>query len=145
MGSTERSILETVRECRVEPPSTLNSRIPERLEAVIMKALAKDPEQRYQDASEMYRDLERVAYLRQPPTAVELARFMEILFDADERGEPAPDEQGSGENRPRAAGLEIDLDPGSAAPAPGPSAPPAPQPERSDSGINRLLRKFGIK
>ena len=145
MGTSERGILETVRECHVVPPTTLNPRIPERLEAVIMKALDKDPEQRYQDASEMYRDLERVLHQRQPPTAVELARFMEILFDDDQRGELEPDEHGSGEDRPRAGSLEIDLDPGSAAPAPGPSGNAAPPPERNDSGINRLLKRFGIK
>lgn len=145
MGTSERGILETVRECHVMPPTTLNPRIPERLEAVIMKALEKDPEQRYQDASEMYRDLERVLPQRQPPTAAELARFMEILFDGDQRAEPEPDEHGSGENRPRAASLEIDLDPGGAAPAPGPSGSAATAPETNDSGINRLLKRFGIK
>ena len=34
LGSSEMSILETVRECRVAPPSHVNPRIPEKLEQV---------------------------------------------------------------------------------------------------------------
>ena len=79
------SILEMVRECRVAPPSTLNPRIPEKLEKVIMKSLARDPDDRYQDAAEMYRDLERVLHEWQPPQAGALARFLELLFDEEER------------------------------------------------------------
>ena len=45
------SILETVRECRVAPPTSVNPRIPEKLERVAMKALERDPEVRYQDAA----------------------------------------------------------------------------------------------
>ena len=44
LGSSEMSILEMVRECRVAPPSDVNPRIPERLEKVVMKALERDPD-----------------------------------------------------------------------------------------------------
>src|SRR5579884_723961 len=44
-----------------EPPSTLRSNIPHDLDAVVMRALAKDPEQRYASAEEMDADLARVA------------------------------------------------------------------------------------
>ena len=55
-----------------------------------MKALAREPDERYQDAAEMHRALERVLRERPPPTASELARFMELLFDRDEREEAVP-------------------------------------------------------
>ena len=42
-----------------EPPSAINPDVPEALDAVAMKALAKNPENRYQSAREMYEDLER--------------------------------------------------------------------------------------
>ncbi len=42
------------------PPGTLNPDVPPRLNAVVMKALAKNPANRYQDAEAMVADLERV-------------------------------------------------------------------------------------
>jgi beta-lactam-binding protein with PASTA domain/predicted Ser/Thr protein kinase len=42
-------------------PSTLRSDLPHDLDMVVMRALAKDPEDRYQTADEMEADLERVA------------------------------------------------------------------------------------
>jgi serine/threonine-protein kinase len=41
------------------PPSKLNADVSPELEAVIMKAMAKNPDNRYQDADEMKADLER--------------------------------------------------------------------------------------
>jgi serine/threonine protein kinase len=94
LGTSETSILETVRECRVPPPTTINDKIPEKLEKVVMKALERDPEVRYQDAGEMLRDLERVLHEWQPATASGLVRFLEILFDEHERGDiSAPDSE----------------------------------------------------
>jgi serine/threonine-protein kinase len=44
-----------------EPPSKLREGIPPDLDAVVMRALAKDPDQRYSSADEMDADLARVA------------------------------------------------------------------------------------
>src|SRR5919106_1800790 len=43
------------------PPSELNEEVPEELDMVVMRALAKDPARRYQSAEQMGADLERVA------------------------------------------------------------------------------------
>jgi serine/threonine protein kinase len=137
LGTSEKGILEMVRECRIAPPSTLNPRVPERLERAVMRALEREPEERYQDAGELLRDLERALHERQPPTAVDLARFLEVLFEHAERGERTPIEAGHESDRQVSdEHLEIDM---------GPEEPaPAKQPEEQ-RGIGKLLKKFGIK
>jgi serine/threonine protein kinase len=145
LGSSEMSILEMVRECRIAPPSDVNPRIPERLEKVVMTTLDREPDHRYQDASQMYRDLDRVLHERQPPTAVELSRFLELLFDEEERSDARPEEQG--EPSPSRS-------PESAFEEGGAAAREAEVPaavERSDPGgikdplsIQKLLKRFGI-
>ena len=44
-----------------EPPSKLRPEVPHDLDAVVMRALAKDPDERYDSAEEMDADLARVA------------------------------------------------------------------------------------
>ncbi len=44
-----------------EPPSKLRPEVPHDLDAIVMRALAKDPDQRYASAEEMDADLARVA------------------------------------------------------------------------------------
>lgn len=145
LGSSEMSILEMVRECRIAPPSDVNPRIPERLEKVVMTALDREPDHRYQDASQMYRDLDRVLHERQPPTAVELTRFLELLFDEEERSDARPEDQV--EPSPSRS-LDVEFDEGG---APAREAAPAAV-EGADPGgikdplsIQKLLKRFGIK
>jgi serine/threonine protein kinase len=140
LGTSETSILETVRECRVPPPTTINDKIPEKLEKVVMKALERDPEVRYQDAGDMLRDLERVLHEWQPATATGLVRFLEILFDEHERGDvTAPD----GDAHAQASSGIDELQ--EHVPEPPPvEAPPAP-PTKDPMSIQKLLKRFGIK
>jgi len=43
-----------------EPPSSLNPNVPPGLEAIVLKAMAKDPIDRYQSAAEMVEDIDRL-------------------------------------------------------------------------------------
>jgi serine/threonine protein kinase len=164
LASSDMSILEMVRECQVARPSTLNPRLPERLENVVMMALARDPDDRYQDAAEMYRDLERVMHEAQPPAGA-LARFLESLFDEQERAdsveeasaEPAPEAEAAGLPAAEAAVAPVPsaVDEVDAEPALGPptvandefdtTPPPDPAPPAPESLSQKLLRRFGIK
>jgi serine/threonine protein kinase len=139
LGTSEKGILQLVRECRFEPARSLNPRISEKLESVVTKALVKDPDERYQDASEMYRDLERVLHEHQPPAATELARFMEILFEG---GDAPADGQADAPEPHVEGGIEIDLDSGEPRLAP---SPEKGEPPRDPQGIGKLLKRFGIK
>ena len=80
MGTSEMSILERVREAKFLTPSSFNPAIPIELEAVTARALKKEPDDRYQDCSEMLRDLD--SYLRRRPAvgSAELAARVARLF-----------------------------------------------------------------
>jgi serine/threonine protein kinase len=95
-AGTEMTILELVRQCVITPAREINPRVPEALDRVIMKALAREPGERYQDAGQMQRGLERFLRERPPVTARDLARFLELIFDRSER-EGGEDRRGSAE------------------------------------------------
>src|SRR4029077_12541757 len=57
-GDTDINILEKVRNVDVAPPSRTNSEVSQSLDAVVLKALAKDPDERYANASDLLRDLD---------------------------------------------------------------------------------------
>ena len=59
MGETDFSTLEKVRNVDIAPPRSVNPAIPEAVEKVILKALAKDVDDRYQWCSEMLADLQQ--------------------------------------------------------------------------------------
>jgi serine/threonine protein kinase len=140
LGTSEMSILETVRECRIPPPTTVNDAIPEKLERVVMKALERDPEVRYQDAGEMLRDLEGVLHEWQPASATALARFLELLFDEGERGDAVPRETAGDAHSDSPAAVEELREPT----GPMPVEPP-PAPVKDPMSIQKLLKRFGIK
>ncbi len=106
-AGTEVSILELVRQCVITPAREINPRVPEPLDRVIMKALAREPDERYQDAGQMQRGLERFLRERPPVSARDLARFLELLFDRTER----EDAVGSGGEAPESACREHTPDP----------------------------------
>jgi serine/threonine protein kinase len=59
VGESDFQVLEKVRKAEVLPPSTYNRKIPEALERIVLKALAKDPEDRFQYASDLADELQR--------------------------------------------------------------------------------------
>ncbi|HXH40930.1 MAG TPA: protein kinase [Thermoanaerobaculia bacterium] len=79
-GDNELSILEQVREARVTAPSQYNDEVTPEIDAIVLKALQKDPANRYQTAGEMQRDLDAVLYSFKPtPTSADLAIYMHRL------------------------------------------------------------------
>jgi len=79
-GDNELSILDQVREARVTAPSQFNDEVTPQIDAIVLKALQKDPANRYQTAGEMQRDLDAVLYNFKPtPTSADLAIYMHRL------------------------------------------------------------------
>ncbi len=62
LGESDFSTLEKVRNVDIRPPSNYNRRIPEELEHIVLRALSKDVEDRYQTAMDLHDDLQSFMY-----------------------------------------------------------------------------------
>ncbi len=62
VGESDFSTLEKVRNVEILPPSTYNRKIPDELERIVLKALSKDTEDRYQNAIDLHDELQAFVY-----------------------------------------------------------------------------------
>jgi tetratricopeptide (TPR) repeat protein len=77
-------VLSKVREPQFEPSDKVAPELPPRVHAILQKALAKDPDQRYQSSGDMLLDLEECLYENNfRPTGRSVAQYMKALFDKD--------------------------------------------------------------
>ena len=84
LGESDFSTLEKVRNVEMVPPTHFNKNLAAPVERIGMKALAKNRDDRYRDASEMAEDLQRYLFSSNQPFArTDLSRYMHQHF-ADE-------------------------------------------------------------
>lgn len=89
-GESEMSVLDAVREGRIQSPRDLDPRLPLEVNAVTLRALGKEPADRYQTAGDLQRELESIlASLKPPPTTHELAGYVRRLYGIEPRAEAA--------------------------------------------------------
>jgi serine/threonine protein kinase len=84
LGESDFDTLEKIRKVEMSPPSLYNPHIPKELEDVVLKALAKSPEDRYQTSHELADALEQ--FMRNQGyyyTNKDLAAYMKEAFSAD--------------------------------------------------------------
>jgi serine/threonine protein kinase len=80
-GESEKELLVHMTEARIAPPSTFDPAYPRDLEAVLMKALSRDREQRYATAEEFQHELEVFAQRHSLHLSeLALSRMMNQLF-----------------------------------------------------------------
>lgn len=80
-GNNEISILERVRKAEIAPPTQFNPAIIPELESILYKALAKEPENRYQSASEMQIALETIITQKGYAfSSLSLSHYMQTLY-----------------------------------------------------------------
>ena len=104
-GDSEVAILKSITEGKIYAPSYFKADIPEAVEAILMKALEKDREKRYQTAWEMQYDLDQfLSQYEFTPSNIHLSNFLKQLFNdeleeekdrlaqARQPGPPGPDE-----------------------------------------------------
>jgi serine/threonine protein kinase len=67
VGESDFSTLEKVRNAEVVPPSQSIAEMPPELEEILLKGLAREPDERWQTAGEMQEALQRFIALQRPP------------------------------------------------------------------------------
>jgi serine/threonine protein kinase len=117
-GDTEFALMEKVRKADVPVPSNFNRRVTPELDAIVLKALARDVQDRYQSAAELQRDLDGLieGYRFDPK---ELRQFMRQMFRKEyarevEEMQQALDSRAGGDGRASSSSGPIDTgrDPG---------------------------------
>jgi TonB family protein len=155
-GDSDLSVLEKVRRAEIHAPSSVNSEISASLDAVVLKALAREAEERYANAAELLRDLDAVLYSYSPaPGSADVAIYLHRLqaeetaaaeAKAREAEQPLVEEPArrlkakgaplarktSSEPRPRPAGPPPAEPRAPLPPAPPPAVPPK---ETTGSGV----------
>ncbi len=123
-GESEMSVLESVREGRIQAPRDLDARLPLEINTLVLKALGKDPADRFASAGEMQREIEKILFALKPtPAQGDLAFYVRRLFDLEPAAgavhAPAPAERPAATPPARPA-----------APAPTPAPPTSAIPAR---------------
>jgi len=101
-------VVHRVRECEIKPPTFVRQDYPGQLESVVMRALERHPDERYESAYDMADDL--YMFLRDSGMksgALRIARYLDLLNEAS-GGERRPELIAEAERR--ADELEDDLD-----------------------------------
>jgi TonB family protein len=137
-GDNEISVLEQVREAQVEPPSKFNEEAGAEIDALVLRALQRDPEARYQTAAEMARDIDAILYAFRPtPTSADLAIYMDRIYA------PAPEPLLEAFEGPKPAEPVAVPVPSIPPPAATPSSAPRPMPLAPASSVATFESRAG--
>lgn len=83
-ASNDLAVLKKIQECKIPKPSSINPNVPEELDKIVLKALAKDRNKRYQNLEELGRALNKFLYSTYPDfNASDLSYFAKELFKVE--------------------------------------------------------------
>jgi hypothetical protein len=83
-ASNDLAVLKQIQACKIPPPSKFNPHIPKELDKIILKALSKDRNGRYEDMDKFNRALVKFLYQNYPDfNATDLNSFAEQLFEKE--------------------------------------------------------------
>jgi serine/threonine protein kinase len=101
LGQNDRETIQNVYLTKVTPPAQLDPAIPPELDAIVMRALAKNRDERYRTAQQLHDDLEEFAYGANAMIgAPSVSAYMRALFPEIEVSQPR-------KRDPRAATAQI--------------------------------------
>jgi len=93
LGETDFDTVQKVREARIPPISSRFLKVPDQLEAIMLRALERDPEKRYSSASDLANDLTRFLYSQ--GTAVTRRDIANLVTSTEGRIVSAPSTMGT--------------------------------------------------
>ncbi|HMF44204.1 MAG TPA: serine/threonine-protein kinase [Polyangia bacterium] len=83
-AASDAATIDAVRSRPVEAPSALRPEVPAELDAIALRALARDPERRFRTAYDMSEELDRFLIGRDDrPTSKTVGRWMEAIFGVE--------------------------------------------------------------
>jgi hypothetical protein len=137
VGESDFSTLEKVRNVEIMPPSSYNKKIPAELERIVLKVLAKDPEDRYQNAIDLHDDLQAFLHkIGEFYSRKDLAAWMKKMFAVEIEEDSAKLEQYRLLTAPGDAAPPSPRRPAAASAAP-PARSPAPNVPRAAAAAAR--------
>jgi serine/threonine protein kinase len=153
VGESDFSTLEKVRHAAVAPPSEMVPDVPKDFDSIVMKALAREPADRWQTAGEMQEALQEFIATQRPPfTTSKMAAWMRSAFTKEQEEEKARLDSYASVGRPSVLGSPpnslgsttpgrvTQRPPKPPPPAPRPAAPaPAPAPMDDDFGGDEMV------
>jgi len=111
-GESEFATLQKIATEDVEPPSTRRADFPRELEDIILKALARDRDNRYASARDLQRDLEKFAREhRIDMSSLQLSDYMQQVFAEDIKAQPSDSGVGSASELARKAAELVGSEP----------------------------------
>jgi len=88
IGDSDFETMDMIRAAKIAPLSSILPDVPRELEAIVMRALAREPQDRYQTAGELSHALMGWLMTQRPPyTMARLAEWMQAAFEDEMRGE----------------------------------------------------------
>lgn len=79
--NNDLAVLKKIQECKIPVPSSINPNVPKELDEIVLKALSKDRNKRYENLDQMNRALMKFLYAKFPDfNATDLSYFSQELF-----------------------------------------------------------------
>lgn len=82
--NNDLAVLKKIQECKVPPPSSINPNVPKELDEIVLKALSKNRNNRFENMDQLNRALMKFLYAKFPDfNATDLSYFAQELFKED--------------------------------------------------------------
>lgn len=83
-AQNDLAILKKIQECQIPPPSAINPNVPKELDEIVLKALSKDRNKRYENLEQLNRALIKFLYANYPDfNSNDLSYFAKELFQEE--------------------------------------------------------------